>query len=202
MKYFDGLIFKCYVTANWNKRRKGRQNGNQNSLWESFKEINTMRHGGFLRTSHEQRRRSSSIAAHPSLPLEGMTYPSTAAVTDPYRRHSSTSSLHGPGTAVPRERHLSGSICLAPSPTWSRRGSSSLTASPTGSRRVSSCLKAPPIIRRRSHSERPPLVKKFSSMNIELKRSRVIAIIFIICSCCLMVAALSYMFRHYLDINF
>ena len=139
-----------------------------------------MRHGGFLRTSHEQRRRLSTVTLQP---------PDGA---DPYRRRSSTSALHDPCAAGITERRpsytdLSTSNCLSPSPVGSRRGSS--------------CLTAPPPARRRSHSERPPLVKRFSTMNFELKQSRVIATIFIICSCCLMVAVLSYVFRHYVDIN-
>ena len=139
-----------------------------------------MRHGGFLRTSHEQRRRSCTVTLQPPL----------ADGADPYRRRSSTSSLHDPTVGGTTERRpsytdLSGSNCLNPSPAGSRRGSS--------------CLATPVPLRRRSFSERPPLAKRFSSVNFELKQSRVIATIFIICSCCVMVAVLSYVFKRYVD---
>ena len=148
-----------------------------------------MRHGGFLRTSHEQRRRSSTLQQPPQ--TDGMVYLSACA--DPYRRRSSTSSVHDPNAALsPSERRpsytdLNSANCLSPSPAGSRRGSS--------------CLSTPSPARRRSHSDRPPLVKRFSNMNFELSQTRIVATIFIICCCCLMVAVLSYVIRHYVVID-
>ena len=145
-----------------------------------------MRHGGFLRTSHERRRRSSTVTVNSPPPADGMTY--LSAGSGPYHRRSSTSSLHELGAPVPTERRLS--------------GSNTLTSSPAGSRQGSGCLTVPSTIRRRSYSERPPLVKRFSTMNFELKQWRVVATIFIICSCCVLVAVISYVMRHYMDLDF
>ena len=68
-------------------------------------------------------------------------------------------------------------------------------------RRGSSSLYPPATSRRRSYSDRPPLIKRFSTLDLEIKQYKILIIVFIIVGCCALVGIISYIFNHYLDLQ-
>ena len=134
-----------------------------------------------LRTSHEQRRRSSAVVTTD----QGQFL----SALDANQRRLSGSSLETLGIAS-RERRPSYTLDGKLSPVCSQELRSS-----SGVQNYNNSL--PSMAHRRSCDHKKPLIKRFSTLNMELKSTSLWATLCIIGCCCVLIAALSYLIRHY-----
>ena len=130
-----------------------------------------------IRTSHEARRRSSVAV--------------TTVTPDQLQYLGVMTDQHGRGSSPEIRRPSFGSDgkMTPPSPLpGSRRGS--FVLQPNGS--------PSPARRKSAFKDGKPPLKRFDTFNMELKNSRIVVTLLIVCGCCLLVAVLSYAVKSYL----